>query len=145
MGFIASLILFILLIGYNLWFNMLSMLGKIFNRWHTEIVFLFSSENRLWHVMQIVSWGKQFAWNVRLVSGKNKKNILKCCSAEIFTQHAKRYNWHNSDNCTESDNVFWCFCLLLFSKISSFSLSLAIYTSSARAHVKEEYLVIILG
>ena len=35
----------------------LSTLGKIFSRRHFEIFFLFFSENRIWHFMQIVSLG----------------------------------------------------------------------------------------
>ena len=35
----------------------LSTLGKIFSRRHFEIFFLFFSENRIWHFMQIVSYG----------------------------------------------------------------------------------------
>ena len=31
--------------------------GKIFSRWHIEIFFLFSPENRIWHFMQIFSSG----------------------------------------------------------------------------------------
>ena len=34
---------------------MLSTLGKIFSRWHFEIFFLFFPENRIQHLMQIVS------------------------------------------------------------------------------------------
>ena len=36
---------------------MLCTLGKIFSRRHTEIFFLFSTENRIWLFMQIVSNG----------------------------------------------------------------------------------------
>ena len=35
----------------------LSPLGKIFSKRHFEIVFLFFTENRVWHFMQIVSTG----------------------------------------------------------------------------------------
>ena len=35
----------------------LSMVGKNFSRWHFEIFFLCLPENRLWHSMQIVSFG----------------------------------------------------------------------------------------
>ena len=34
-----------------------SMLGKSFSRWHFEIFILFFPENRLWHFIQIVSFG----------------------------------------------------------------------------------------
>ena len=61
----------------------LSMLGKIFSRWHTEIFFLFFPENRFWHFMQIVSIWRQFAWNVKSsFLGENKKSFINLSSAE---------------------------------------------------------------
>ena len=46
----------------NGYFLMLSTLGKIFSRQHTEIFFLFFPARRIWHFMHIVS---------NLFSGKN--------------------------------------------------------------------------
>ena len=42
-----------------------SILGKIFSRWHIKIVFLFFPENRLWHFMQINlhEMSKPVYWN----------------------------------------------------------------------------------
>ena len=53
------------------------------NLWY---FFLFFLEKRIWHFMQIVSWGD----NLREVSNQIVK-CLKMLSAEIFTQHAKYF------------------------------------------------------
>ena len=46
------------IIALSSWYGLtLSTLGKIFSRRHFEIFFLFFSENRIWHFMQIVSLG----------------------------------------------------------------------------------------
>ena len=56
-------------------------------RWHFEIVFLLSPENRVCHFMQIV---RQFAWNVRpCFLGKNKNNIINLSSAEFASRAVK--------------------------------------------------------
>ena len=57
-------------------------MGNIFSRRHFEIFFLFFSENRLWHFMQIVQ--ETICMKCQsLFSGKNKKNIIRLSSAEI--------------------------------------------------------------
>ena len=61
------------------------------------IFFLFFTENRIWHFMQIVDnlheisklhW-RQFAWNIKTMksfSGKSKKKYFSMSSEEIFSQ-----------------------------------------------------------
>ena len=59
---------------------MLSMLGKIFSRRHTEISFsYFFPENRFWHFTQTVSTG---SCGAIMFSGKNKEIIIGLSSAE---------------------------------------------------------------
>ena len=60
--------------------------------WPVGLLFLFSSDNRIWHFMQIVSIGDNlheihFAWNVNsYFSGKNKQKYFNMLSAKYFTQ-----------------------------------------------------------
>ena len=51
---------------YSRWKLPFGTLGKIFSRLHTEILFLFSPENRIWHFVQCMKCQITF-------SGKNKK------------------------------------------------------------------------
>ena len=53
----------------------LSTQGKSFNRWHTEIFFIFVPENKFWHFMQIVSNGANLHEMSNLFSEPNKNNM----------------------------------------------------------------------
>ena len=49
------------------------------------IFFLFLPDNRIWHFMQIVSSGRQFAWYVKSCClAKSKKTISKCHPQKIL-------------------------------------------------------------
>ena len=56
----------------------LTMLGIYFSRRHFEVFFLIFPENRLWHLMQIVSEGNHLHEMPNLFSGK--KNVDKISS-----------------------------------------------------------------
>ena len=58
------------------------MLGKYFSGQHFEIVFLFFLENRIWQLMQIVSFGDNLHEVSDPIFWKNKKNITNLSSAE---------------------------------------------------------------
>ena len=60
----------------------LSTLGKNFSR-HFRIFFLFFSENRFWHYMQIVSYGDNLHVMSKPVFWENKKNIIIVFGEEI--------------------------------------------------------------
>ena len=59
---------------------MLSTLGKIFCRGHTEIFFLFFSENRIGHFMNC---------QVLFSGEKKKENIINLASAELAKRVVK--------------------------------------------------------
>ena len=48
------------------------------------IIFLFFPKNRIWNFMQIVSLGDNLHECHILFSGKNKKNISKCCLLKVL-------------------------------------------------------------
>ena len=53
------------------------------------IFFLFFPENRIWHFMQIVSWGDNLHEMSNPVFWGKKDKYFKLLSAENFTQSAK--------------------------------------------------------
>ena len=69
---------------------MLSTLGKIFSRQHFEIFFLFFSENRIRHFLQIVSNGDNLhAMSLPVFWGKIRKNITQFAVCWIIPESGK--------------------------------------------------------
>ena len=67
----------------------LSTLGKIFSRRYFVIYFLFSPENWIWQLMQIVSIGDNLHEMSDHILWKNKKNINHLSSAKIAQRVVK--------------------------------------------------------
>ena len=63
------------------YFNPYHSLGK-FIRWQTEDIFFYFLPNR-----------RQSAWNIKTYFLWKIEKYVKMSSAEIFTQHAKHFNW----------------------------------------------------
>ena len=63
-------------IFFFFYFNVYSLLGKIFNRQHFEIFFLLSPESKLQHFMQIVTFRYNWYEMLSLFSGKPIQKTL---------------------------------------------------------------------
>ena len=57
--------------------------GKIFSRWHFKSFFLFFSENKVWHFLQIVSSGDNLHEMTNPVFKEKKTNVISFLSAEL--------------------------------------------------------------